>query len=208
MMPTEVWVEEPVERTEYKTVIEEKKVPQVKALYPFSDHGLSMVKSEVMFLLNKSNPDWWCVRKADGTDGFAPANYVVEIEPRIIHMNIRKPEVIKSIQKFKRTKMVKTKVPVKSIRQSRPVKRKIDDSNSVPKRLKNINDTYDQLQELSAQKYALLVDAVKRFTFYKECDDFEKWIRDKENMLSKDDDNDTVDQAKRKYEVRIQKKMF
>ncbi|XP_023018167.2 spectrin beta chain, non-erythrocytic 5 kst isoform X2 [Leptinotarsa decemlineata] len=201
MLPTEVWVEEPVEKTEYKIVQEERKVPQVKALYPFNDHGLNMVKGEVMFLLNKSNPDWWCVRKADGTDGFAPANYVVEIEPRIILMNLRKPEVIKTVQKVKKTKMVRTKVPIKVLRQpSRPVKRKIDDSDSIPKRQKKINDTYDQLQDLAAKRRALLEDAVKLFTFYKECDDFEKWIKDKEKILSVDDPNDSVEQAKRKYE--------
>lgn len=43
-----------------------------------------MTKGETMFLINKTNPDWWSVRKADGTDGFVPANYVKEIEPRIV----------------------------------------------------------------------------------------------------------------------------
>nr|CAI5856342.1 unnamed protein product [Callosobruchus analis] len=198
MVPTEVWVDEPVERTEYRTIIEEKRVPQVRALYPFSDHGLTMVKGEVMFLLNKSNPDWWCVRKADGTDGFAPANYVVEIEPRIIHINLRKPEVIKSVQKVKKTKMIKTKVPVKVHRTpSRSHKRKLDDSDSVPKRQKKINDTYEQLKELAAKRHSLLADAVKLFTFYRECADLEKWIKDKEKMLTVDDPNDNVEQAKR-----------
>ncbi|CAG9824099.1 unnamed protein product [Phaedon cochleariae] len=201
MLPTEVWVEEPFEKTEYKIVAEEKKVPQVRALYSFSDHGLAMVKGEVMFLLNKSNPDWWCVRKADGTDGFAPANYVVEIEPRIIQINLRKPEVVRGVQRVKKTKMVKTKVPVKVVRQSaRPAKRKMDDSDSVPKRQKKINDTYDRLKDLAEQRHALLVDAIKLFTFYKECDDFERWIRDKEKMLSVDDPQDSVEQAKRVYE--------
>ncbi|KAJ8972183.1 hypothetical protein NQ314_000313 [Rhamnusium bicolor] len=191
MVPTEVWVDEPVEKTEYKTIIEEKKVPQVRALYPFSDHGLSMVKGEVMFLLNKSNPDWWCVRKADGTDGFAPANYVVEIEPRIIHINVRKPETIKTVHRVKKPKMVKTKVPVTVRRQTaKPIKRKVDDSDSVPKRQKKVNDTYKQLKELAAKRRALLEDAIKLFTFYKECDDFEKWIKDKEKILSLEDPND------------------
>lgn len=202
MVPTEVWVDEPVEKTEYRTIVEEKRVPQVRARYPFNDHGLSMVKGEVMFLLNKSNPDWWCVRKADGTDGFAPANYVVEIEPRIIHINVRKPEVVKTVQRVKKTKMVKTKVPVTVRRQpARPQKRKIDDSDSVPKRQKKINDTYGRLLEMAARRRALLEDAIKLFTFYKECDDFEKWIKDKEKILSLDDPNDNVEQAKRKYEV-------
>ncbi|RZC41345.1 spectrin alpha chain, non-erythrocytic 1, partial [Asbolus verrucosus] len=199
-IPTEVWEDEPVERVEYKMVMEEKKVPQVRALYPFSDHGLSMIKGEVMYLLNKSNPDWWCVRKADGTDGFAPAKYVTEIEPRLIQIQTRKPESVKTVQKVKKTKMVKQKVPVKMFKQRKPTKRRIDDNDSVPKRQKKINDTYQHLLDVAAKRHALLEDAVKLFRFYKECDDFEKWIKDKEKLLAVDDPNDNVEQAKRKYE--------
>ncbi|KAL1509008.1 hypothetical protein ABEB36_003816 [Hypothenemus hampei] len=200
MIATEVIVDEPVEKVEYRNIIEERQVPQVRALYPFSDHGLTMVKGEVMFLLNKSNPDWWCVRKADGTDGFAPANYVVEIEPRIIQVNVRKPETVKTIQKVKKTKMIKTKVPVKMRSAPRPAKRKLDDNNSVPKRQKQLNDTYARLQDMAVAKRALLEDSIRLFRFYRECDDFEKWIKDKEKMLAIEDPNDSVLQAKRKYE--------
>lgn len=201
MVATEVVIDEPVEKVEYRTVTEERTLPQVRALYAFSDHGLTMVKGEVMFLLNKSNPDWWCVRKADGTDGFAPANYVVEIEPRIIQVNVRKPETVKTTQKIKKTKMVKTKVPVKVRKAPRPAKRKLDDSNSVPKRQKQLNDTYAKLKDMAATRRALLEDSIRLFRFYRECDDFERWIKDKEKLLAVEDSNDSVLQAKRKYEV-------
>lgn len=200
MVPTEVLEEEPVEKLEYKTFLEEKSVPQVRALYRFDDHGLSMSKGEVMILLNKSNPDWWCVRKADGTDGFAPANYVKEIEPRIIQIQVRKPIKVNTIQKVKKSKLVPQKVPVKVVKPAIQIKKKIDDNNSVPKRLKKINDTYKTLKEMAEKRRALLDDAVRLFRFYKECDDFEKWIKDKEKLLLTDDPNENVDQAKRKYE--------
>lgn len=51
LVPQEVWEEEPVERIEYKTVTEEKAVPQVKSLYPFSGQGMVMAKGEVSFLI-------------------------------------------------------------------------------------------------------------------------------------------------------------
>jgi spectrin beta len=35
---------------------------QVKALYPYSGHGLDAKKGEAMFLLEKTNADWWNVR--------------------------------------------------------------------------------------------------------------------------------------------------
>lgn len=202
MIATEVLVDEPVEKIEYRNIAEERKVPQVRALYNFSEHGLTMIKSEIMFLLNKSNPDWWCVRKADGTDGFAPANYLVEIEPRIIQVTVRKPETVKSIQKVKKTQMVKTKVPVK-VRRPRPAKRKMDDNNSVPKRQKQLNDTYSRLKEMAVLRRALLEDSIRLFSFYRECDDFERWIKDKEKLLAVEDPNDSVLQAKRKYEVHV-----
>ncbi|KAK9874725.1 hypothetical protein WA026_005540 [Henosepilachna vigintioctopunctata] len=199
MVPMEVYEDEPVEKVEYRTVLEERKVPQVRALYPFNDHGMTMVKGEVMFLLNKSNPDWWCVRKADGTDGFAPANYVVEIEPRIIQIPLKKAETVKAIQRVKKTKMVSQKVPAKILRQRKQPKPKMDDSMSVPKRQKRINDTYDQLKSMATTRHALLEDAIRLFKFYKECDDFERWMKDKEKFLSEEPDGN-VEQAKRKYE--------
>lgn len=50
MIPTEVWEDEPIERIEYKMAVEERKVPQVRALYPFNDHGLTMIKGRLVFL--------------------------------------------------------------------------------------------------------------------------------------------------------------
>lgn len=202
MVPMEVWEEEPVEKLEYKNVMEERVLPQVKALYPFNDHGFIMQKGEVMILLNKSNPDWWSVRKSNGTDGFAPANYVMEIEPRIIQIPVKKQEKVKSTQRVKKVQMVKQKVPVKIRKPALLAKRKVDDNNSVPKRLKHINDTYDNLQKLSTNRHALLEDSIRFFRFYRECDDFEKWIKDKEKLLGNEDPKENIEQAKRLYEVR------
>ena len=47
LVPKEVWEDEPVERTEYRIVTEERKIPQVKALYPFQGQDMQVVKGEV-----------------------------------------------------------------------------------------------------------------------------------------------------------------
>lgn len=47
LVQQQVWEEEPVERIEHRTVMEERQVPQVKSLYPFSGQGMLMVKGEV-----------------------------------------------------------------------------------------------------------------------------------------------------------------
>lgn len=200
----DVWEEEPIERIEQKTVMEERIVPQVKALYPFNDHGLSMQKGEVMILLNKSNPDWWSVRRSNGQDGFAPANYVVEIEPRILQIPVKKPETIRTVQRVKKTKMIRQKVPVKVKKPPKnalPKTARKSDENNVSKRMKKINDSYDDLKRMAINRHALLEDAIRLFRFYRECDDFEKWIKDKDKLLANDDPNGNIEQAKRLYEV-------
>ena len=62
LVPVEVWEDEPFERTEIQRVIEERKVPQVRTLYPYKGHGMEVKKGEMMFLLDKTNQDWWNIR--------------------------------------------------------------------------------------------------------------------------------------------------
>jgi spectrin beta len=52
------------------------------------------------------------------------------------------------------------------------------------------------------QRRALLENSICLFGFYRECDDFEKWIKDKERMLQADDLTDNVKAAKCMFEVR------
>lgn len=203
LVPTEVWEEEPVERLEHRTVTEERQVPQVKALYAFTGQGISMAKGEVMFLINKTNPDWWSVRKADRTDGFVPANYVREIEPRIVPVQVRRPEKVRTVQRVKKTVLVKQVVPV---RRSKPAHRRTSrpapppKTSSVDARMADIQTSYDELLKLSEARRAQLEDAIKLYSFFAECDDFDKWMKDKEKMLRADDGEESVDTAKRKYE--------
>ncbi|XP_044008912.1 spectrin beta chain, non-erythrocytic 5 isoform X1 [Aphidius gifuensis] len=205
LVPQDEWVDEIIERIEPRTILEDRLVPQVKSLYPFSGQGMHMAKGEIMFIINKTNPDWWNVRKIDGTDGFVPANYVREIEPKVIQVQVKKQEKVRVTQRVKKTKMVNQIIPVrrtKSIKSTvKPIKRKIiNDNDNVEKRQKKINDTYNELHELAIKRHALLEDAIRLYGFYRECDDFEKWIKDKEKMLRADDSRDNVETAKRKYE--------
>jgi spectrin beta len=74
----------------------------------------------MMFLLNKTNPDWWNVRKADGTDGFVPANYVREIEPKVVQVQVRRPEKIREMRRVKKTRMVKQIIPTRRVQPAKP----------------------------------------------------------------------------------------
>lgn len=211
LVSKEVWEEEPVEKIEQRMVTENKILPHVRAQYAFDGQGMKMGKGEVMILLNKTNDDWWSVRSLEGAEGFVPANYVREIEPRSVPVLVSKSERVRTTQKTRKTVLVKQVVPVKRVKpakmsQVRPlIKRRTteepnDASDSVEKRQKRINATYDQLQLLAQKRHALLEDSICLFGFYRDCDDFEKWIKDKEKLLSTEEKGDDVETAKRKFE--------
>ena len=73
----------------------------MKTLYPYAGHGLEVKKGEVMFLLDKTNSDWWNIRKANGDNGYVPANYVKEVEPKIVSVEVKKPVTVKDVRKVK-----------------------------------------------------------------------------------------------------------
>ncbi|SPP87212.1 spectrin beta chain, non-erythrocytic 5 isoform X2 [Drosophila guanche] len=210
LVPKEVWEDEWVEKLEHKKVTETKMLPHVRSQFPFEGQGMKMEKGEVMLLKSKTNDDWWCVRKDNGVEGFVPANYVREIEPRPVACIVPKAEKVKSLQKVKKTILVRQVVPVKRIKpvsvtpkplvQRRTSTQSINENaDSVEKRQQRINATYDELQEMAQKRHALLEDSIHLFGFYRECDDFEKWMKEKERMI-KSDDGEGVDNAKRKFE--------
>ena len=43
-----------------------------------------------MILMEKSNNDWWMVRRGNAQEGFIPANYVKEVDPKIIKKKVRR----------------------------------------------------------------------------------------------------------------------
>ena len=54
-----------------------------------------------MFLLDKTNSDWWNIRKANGDNGYVPANYVKEVEPKIVSVEVKKPVTVKDVRKVR-----------------------------------------------------------------------------------------------------------
>jgi spectrin beta len=74
---------------------------------------MKRIRLQVVFLLNKTNDDWWHVRKATGKDGFVPANYVKEIEGKRVPVQVRQPFTVQDFRRVKRTRMVKKSFPVR-----------------------------------------------------------------------------------------------
>merc|ERR1712168_647402 len=111
-VPYEVEVEEMIPQEVMKEEVVEQKIPQVKAMYPYKGNGMDIKKGEVMLLLQKTNNDWWSARQATGQEGYVPATYVREIEPRTISRVVKKPETVMKKALVKKTQYRKEK-PVK-----------------------------------------------------------------------------------------------
>ena len=67
-----------------------------------------------MTLVQKTNNDWWQIRKQDGTEGFVPANYVKEHEPKIVQKVVQRPVKVAEKVKVKKTVMKKEVVKQKA----------------------------------------------------------------------------------------------
>ena len=67
---------------------------------------------QTLVLVQKTNNDWWQIRKTDGTEGFCPANYLKEHEPKVVKKVVQKP--VKIPEKVKVIKTVMKKEVVKS----------------------------------------------------------------------------------------------
>ena len=73
---------------------------------------------QVMILLQRTNNDWWQVRKADATEGFVPANYVKEVDPKVVQKVVKRPVKVPERVMVKKTVMKKEVVRKKKDRAS------------------------------------------------------------------------------------------
>ncbi|CAG9578038.1 unnamed protein product [Danaus chrysippus] len=69
------------------------------------------------------------------------------------------------------------------------------------KQLADAAEAHQELLKLSEARRLQLEDAIKLYSLFAEWDDFDKWIRDKEKMLRTDEPQESVDNAKRLYEI-------
>ncbi|XP_063958759.1 spectrin beta chain, non-erythrocytic 5-like isoform X1 [Lytechinus pictus] len=206
----EVEEEETVEREVIKEVIEERKYPQVKALYNYKGEDMKIAKGEIMILIEKSNTDWWSVRRGNAQEGFIPANYVKEVTPKVVKKKVKRKVKVPEKVMVKKTKIrqeiIKKKKPKdrKSVlSRSGSVRRQSHhfDEDNIELRLASINGTYKRLRKLSEARSRYLEDAIKLFTFYHDCDEFQDWMREKEKALKKKESfSEHVEATKRKFE--------
>lgn len=75
-----------------------------------------------MILLSKANQDWWSIRKADGSEGYVPANYVKEVEPKVVQKKVKKPVKVPEKVMVTKTGTKKELVKKKAPKQKRNLK--------------------------------------------------------------------------------------
>lgn len=149
--------------------------------------------------MNKTNNDWWNVRKGNGQDGFVPANYVKEIEPKVVMVQVRKPEVIKDVKKVKKTKMIK-EIMEKRIKKDPSQKSRKEDPRKIEQQ---VLQSYQEIVGLAKNRLDMLAISIKLFSFFAECEDFERWLLDKQRQLLEsleDEQTTSIDIVKKKFD--------
>ncbi|XP_033735465.1 spectrin beta chain, non-erythrocytic 5-like isoform X2 [Pecten maximus] len=210
-VPHEIEVEEVVEREVIQDVVETRKIPQVKAMYAYKGQGMKVDKGEIMIVVQRTNADWWQIRKSDGTEGFVPANYVADIEPKVTQKIVKRPTKVPEKVKVKKTVMKKELVKKKKekeksskLRRAPSVRSKANlhfDKDNVDKRQRQVNVTYNKLVRLAQARRIALDDAVALFKFYLKCDELEAWMMEKEQVLtSKESLADNMEAVRKKFE--------
>ncbi|XP_033632547.1 spectrin alpha chain, non-erythrocytic 1-like [Asterias rubens] len=163
----------------------------------------------IMILVEKTNADWWSIRKSSGDEGFVPANYVKETQPRIVKKKVQKRVKVPEKVKVKKTKTRREMVRTKKVRgkgaslsRSSSLRRSNHfDKENIELRQQGIDGTYKRLQKLAVARRRYLEDAIKLFSFYRECDEFEVWIKEKEKILKKRETlSERVEASRRKFE--------
>lgn len=183
-VPVEEWVEERVEREIFEDIIEEVRLAQVQVLYNFKgQNNVEVIKGEKLQLNEKTNSDWWSVRKVSPKgykDVFVPANYVKQIEDKVAKVTVKKPRKVVEIQRVKRVVMKKSKKPGKRSKRRLSI---ICDAESVEQRQRKIATTYDELVESCKNRRLLLEESIQYYNFIRECDNFESWMIDREKLM-------------------------
>jgi spectrin beta len=191
--------------------------------FQHSDHAAALF-FQTLILLQKTNADWWSIRKSNGQEGYLPANYIKEVEPKVVKKLVKKPVRIQEqvpVKKigYRKEKQLVAKRPSlkkkdsgsggggRKLRRTPSVRSQANlhfDRENVEQRQQTINETYKKLCTFSQIRRQSLEDAIQIFAFYRECDSFEAWMKDKETMLQTQESlSQNMESIRRKFEILI-----
>lgn len=58
-----------------------------------------------MILIDKTNNDWWSVRRGNAQEGFIPANYIKEVSPKVVKKKVKRKVKVPEKVMVKKTKI-------------------------------------------------------------------------------------------------------
>ncbi|KAJ6217266.1 hypothetical protein RDWZM_008423 [Blomia tropicalis] len=176
-------------------VWEEVQIPQVVVLYKYigsSKYPIS--KGEILFLLEKTTNEWWNVkREGENVTGFVPANYVKEIEPKIVRKLTQKPIE----EKPKRFENNKSKYNRRNSKRRLSI---VAGTETLEQRKNRINSEYSELNDLCHSRRESLEESVKLFRFNRECETLESWIANFEKAMITANNDDPVNTLSQQFE--------
>lgn len=147
--------------------------------------------------------DFLCRRQTAKENGYAPANYLKEMEPKLVKklskQKVIVPEKVKKRRRVKKKVMIqkqreaKLELPLSSPRSSRRGKQRRQvrrhftahfDRDNVATRQIGLHNTYSKLTEMAQLRQQNLQDAIKYCHFCSECDDIVTWMKSKEKQMN------------------------
>ncbi|CAJ0961940.1 unnamed protein product, partial [Mesorhabditis belari] len=155
---------------------EELLVPQVEMLYKYEGNGMKVKKEEVVALLDKTNSDWWCVLKQDGSEGYVPANYCRIVPGESVT------------------------IAQSAASGSKAARHEGDGKKEIQERQQMISQDYRKLNKMAEIRRRLLSDNIKLMRFFRECDEFENWAQDTITALSDEPSVEHVEAFRKKLD--------
>uniref|UniRef100_A0A8C9TFL8 Spectrin alpha, non-erythrocytic 1 n=1 Tax=Scleropages formosus TaxID=113540 RepID=A0A8C9TFL8_SCLFO len=163
----------------------------VLALYDYQEKSpreVTMKKGDVLTLLNSTNKDWWKVEVND-RQGFVPATYVKKLDPTQSSSRENLLEEQGSIglrQEQIENQAVGTREPC-----------------SVSVRMEQVKELYSTLLELGEKRKKMLEKSCKKFMLFREANELQQWINEKEFTLTSDEvaaDLEQVEVLQKKFD--------
>ncbi|XP_034520513.1 spectrin alpha chain, non-erythrocytic 1 isoform X1 [Ailuropoda melanoleuca] len=163
----------------------------VLALYDYQEKSpreVTMKKGDILTLLNSTNKDWWKVEVND-RQGFVPAAYVKKLDPA---------------QSASRENLLEEQGSI-AVRQEQidHQTRVTKEAGSVSLRMKQVEELYHSLLELGEKRKGMLEKSCKRFMLFREANELQQWINEKEAALTSEEvgaDLEQVEVLQKKFD--------
>ncbi|XP_061836679.1 spectrin alpha chain, non-erythrocytic 1 isoform X1 [Nerophis lumbriciformis] len=154
----------------------------VLALYDYQEKSpreVTMKKGDILTLLNSTNKDWWKVEVND-RQGFVPAAYVKKLDPN---------------QSSSRENLLDDHGSIGLRHDQIDNQLVTKEACSVSMRTKQVEELYGTLLDLGEKRKNMLEKSCKKFMLFREANELQQWINEKENALTNEEVGSDLEQV-------------